>query len=337
MDTVSLDKENQSLNGQSADGKPVSGKRMVAGQPPKLPGTGAVGNPPPTTGTTTTPGAGVGTSGGGGLPDFLSGLNFGLQAALRDGKLVIASVKDNPFAAILKLKEGDRILTIDGKPTDGITEEKARELMRGSAGQPARLEILRQADKSRVSFTMPSAAMFRPPGTTDVARIPTGQTPASREGGTGNDTIEIHVAEGGLIEGGDGDSHAAAADDRAAALRRANRKAAGEHILLAAELAEEGKWPQAETEYREGVRLDPTRDDAWSGLGEACDAQNKWADAAAAYRKAIELFPEDGTNHADLAHALLRQGLREEALKSAKEAIRLGLEDHPVYKELGLK
>jgi len=111
---------------------------------------------------------------------------------------------------------------------------------------------------------------------------------------------------------------------------------ADEHFQTGIAFAEDGKWSQAEAEYRAAVRLAPALDDCWYALGEACAEQKKWPDAVTAYQQAVRLQPDFGIYHADLALALLRQGRRPEATKEAQEAIRLQETDHPVYKELGL-
>ena len=109
-----------------------------------------------------------------------------------------------------------------------------------------------------------------------------------------------------------------------------------EHTKKGNILAEQGKFAQAEVEFREAVRLDPKNDVNWSDLGGICMEQRKLLEAESAFRRAVQLKPADGGYHADLAEALLNLNKRDEAVKEAKEAIRLGEKNHPVFEELGL-
>lgn len=64
-------------------------------------------------------------------------------------------------------------------------------------------------------------------------------------------------------------------------------------------LYEEGRYQEAEREYREGLLRNPNAS-AQSRLGNALSAQNKPDEAVAAYREAIRIDP----NHADALYHL---------------------------------
>ena len=123
-----------------------------------------------------------------------------------------------------------------------------------------------------------------------------------------------------------------------AGVSAADRNQAAARLAKAVELLAAGKHAAAEVELRASILLNPTADDAWMNLGEACMQQAKWPAAVAAFRQAVVLQPEDPLYRADLAQALLKQGNRSEAVAEAKESLRLGMEKdvHPIFKELGL-
>jgi hypothetical protein len=112
--------------------------------------------------------------------------------------------------------------------------------------------------------------------------------------------------------------------------------AAQAHYDKGSEYYDNGLWAQAESEYRQALKLDPKFDECWKMLGDASSHQNKWAEAEKAYREATRLKPGEGYYHAQLASALLKLGRRDEAITAARKAIQLGLEDHEVFDELGL-
>jgi tetratricopeptide (TPR) repeat protein len=109
------------------------------------------------------------------------------------------------------------------------------------------------------------------------------------------------------------------------------------HHIKAEEYAAEGKWPQAEVEYRAALKAHPASSECWNDLGNAFFEQGKWQDAEKAHRAAVRLDPKESFFHAQLALDLLRQNRKPEALKEANEAKRLGLEDHEVFDELETK
>lgn len=75
---------------------------------------------------------------------------LGIEITLRDGQLtIVAPIADTP-AARAELQSGDQIVRIDGKPTKNLSIMEAVKLMRGPAGSPLTLSIMRDAfDKPR--------------------------------------------------------------------------------------------------------------------------------------------------------------------------------------------
>lgn len=113
---------------------------------------------------------------------------------------------------------------------------------------------------------------------------------------------------------------------------RLDPKIALYHFSLGNALGRQGKWQEAEGSYTNAVWLDPKHARAYVGLGDVYSAQKKWPEAEAMYRRAIQLEPRTGSFYADLARALLQQNRRAEALQATQEAIRLGFK----FRGLGL-
>jgi Flp pilus assembly protein TadD len=91
----------------------------------------------------------------------------------------------------------------------------------------------------------------------------------------------------------------------------------------------QGKFPEAERQFCEAVRLKPDLSGAQSNLGNALGAQNKLEEAIPHYQKALEIDPKDFQTHFNLGVSLFRQGRRAEARSRFVEALRL----HPDYPE----
>ncbi|WP_239495381.1 S41 family peptidase [Salinicola halophilus] len=79
---------------------------------------------------------------------------IGIEVGLRDDQLtVIAPIDDTP-AARAGIQPGDRILAIDGTPTDSLTLQEAVELMRGEAGSELELTLLRGSEPEPRTVTL---------------------------------------------------------------------------------------------------------------------------------------------------------------------------------------
>jgi len=78
----------------------------------------------------------------------LSGVGIRLQKEDGSDELIIVEVLPNSPAAESGLEAGDRILSIDGIATDGMSLEEASERIRGEEGSPITLRMQRESEDS---------------------------------------------------------------------------------------------------------------------------------------------------------------------------------------------
>ncbi len=84
----------------------------------------------------------------------LSGIGIRLEVAEQTKALTVVEPIENSPALKAGLKSGDRIVSINGKPTKGMTVENASSLIRGDVGSKVNLEIRRdQGQPFVVSIT----------------------------------------------------------------------------------------------------------------------------------------------------------------------------------------
>jgi Flp pilus assembly protein TadD len=88
-------------------------------------------------------------------------------------------------------------------------------------------------------------------------------------------------------------------------------------------LLEQGRYPEAERELREAVRLNPGHALAHNNLGWALIRQDRNEEAEAEFREAIRLDPKSGMAHSNLSHSLSNLGRYPEAEAAAREAVRV--------------
>ncbi|HEY9620356.1 MAG TPA: carboxyl-terminal processing protease CtpB [Crinalium sp.] len=74
----------------------------------------------------------------------LSGVGIRLQANEQTGELAVVEPIPNSPASTAGIRSGDRILAIDGKPTQGMSVEDASNLIRGEVGTRITLRIQRE-------------------------------------------------------------------------------------------------------------------------------------------------------------------------------------------------
>jgi Flp pilus assembly protein TadD len=65
------------------------------------------------------------------------------------------------------------------------------------------------------------------------------------------------------------------------------------HDMLGAELAQEGKFAEAQHEFEEVIRLQPGHAEGHLNLGIALARQRRFEDAVAEYNEAIRLEPQN--------------------------------------------
>jgi len=91
------------------------------------------------------------------LKNFEASINgefqgVGMEIGLRDRVItVVAPLKDTP-AYRAGIKSGDKILKIDGTPTNDMTIEKAVSIIRGPKGTAVELSIFRDGEREPISF-----------------------------------------------------------------------------------------------------------------------------------------------------------------------------------------
>lgn len=88
-------------------------------------------------------------------------------------------------------------------------------------------------------------------------------------------------------------------------------------------LRKQGKFAEAEKEFREAIRLQPDYAEAHELLAVALLEQGKTDEGIAERREAVRLKPGDANFHINLGDALLKQGDTEETIKEYREASRL--------------
>ncbi|MEN6459468.1 MAG: S41 family peptidase [Thermoguttaceae bacterium] len=79
---------------------------------------------------------------------------IGIQIAIDDGQLMVLSPIFGTPAYRAGILAGDRILEIDGKPTDGLTIDDAVKLLKGDEGAAVTLTILHAAKDAKEKVTL---------------------------------------------------------------------------------------------------------------------------------------------------------------------------------------
>ncbi len=78
----------------------------------------------------------------------------GIQMDVRDSGITVIGTLPGTPAEQAGIATGDRIVTIDGKTTQGTTTEEAVKLLRGAAGTPVRILVERPGIAERMPFTL---------------------------------------------------------------------------------------------------------------------------------------------------------------------------------------
>ena len=98
-------------------------------------------------------------------------------------------------------------------------------------------------------------------------------------------------------------------------------------------LMEQERYTEAESEYREAIRLKPEFS-YYHDLGICLARQGRSSEAASAYRAALQLNPKSANAHYNLGLALKKQQLYPEAESEFREAIRLKPSDPDFFIQL---
>lgn len=98
-------------------------------------------------------------------------------------------------------------------------------------------------------------------------------------------------------------------------------ESAAQHFVRAGQLAQGGKIPEAEQEYRLGLALDPQSAEAYNNLAALYFQQHQFREAATAFGKAHDLRPHDPTISFNLGLALFNAGEPQSALAPLETGI----------------
>lgn len=96
----------------------------------------------------------------------------------------------------------------------------------------------------------------------------------------------------------------------------------------------DGRFPQAEDEFRHILAYDPDNDNAYCGLGWLSNDQGKFSEGEKYFEKAIAIAPRNGYAFLGLALVCKNQGELTKAEKAFKTSIRLEPENANAYIEL---
>jgi protein O-GlcNAc transferase len=90
------------------------------------------------------------------------------------------------------------------------------------------------------------------------------------------------------------------------------------------QLHQAGNYQAAVAAYRRALNADPSRHEAWYGLGCACASQYAYGDAVAALRRAVSQRPDAAGARCNLAEALFQLGQVDEAVAEYRLAAERG-------------
>ncbi|MCM8817898.1 MAG: S41 family peptidase [Candidatus Omnitrophica bacterium] len=78
----------------------------------------------------------------------------GMEITVKDGVITVVSPIEDTPAWKAGIKEGDKIIEIDGKSTKGMTSMEAAKLLRGKKGTKVSISILREGISNLLKFTL---------------------------------------------------------------------------------------------------------------------------------------------------------------------------------------
>jgi tetratricopeptide (TPR) repeat protein len=116
---------------------------------------------------------------------------------------------------------------------------------------------------------------------------------------------------------------------------RVDEKYAEGHYWLGRALYAEDKGRDAERPLRQAVVLNPA-DDKHNWLGNDLDSQGRWDEAVLEYKEAIRLNPRVGAYYANLANTLFKAKRPAEAEASYKQAIAIAPNDAELQRHYGV-
>ncbi|MCM8786221.1 MAG: S41 family peptidase [Candidatus Omnitrophica bacterium] len=78
----------------------------------------------------------------------------GMEITLKDGIITVVSPIEDTPAWKAGIKEGDKIIEIDGKSTKGMTTMEAAQLLRGKRGTKVTISVLREGAENLIKITL---------------------------------------------------------------------------------------------------------------------------------------------------------------------------------------
>lgn len=124
---------------------------------------------------------------------------------------------------------------------------------------------------------------------------------------------------------------AIAAYQHAAALTPKDPEA---HLSAGRLLEGQGRFADAETEYRQALAIDGSSTDAFTGLANIYMRGQRFADAADVLRRLLALHPDDASAHMQLGRVLVAEGKSSEALTELQAAAKLAPSDAALQRDL---
>ncbi|HEX5873904.1 MAG TPA: tetratricopeptide repeat protein [Pyrinomonadaceae bacterium] len=122
----------------------------------------------------------------------------------------------------------------------------------------------------------------------------------------------------------------------AAQQKPANTAQIQKHYEAAQKLEQQGKWQEAEQEWRAALALAPTDARAWTNLGVTLNRQDKTAEALEAWRKAISLDPKLPGPHFNVGLTLVRKGDYKNAVAPLRQTLDLDPNNHGAKRALAV-
>jgi Flp pilus assembly protein TadD len=113
-------------------------------------------------------------------------------------------------------------------------------------------------------------------------------------------------------------------------------QAADVQIAFGRSLEKQGDWEHAAAAYREAVKRDPHRADAYWRLAVLQDRQGKGEDAGDLYRKALQAQPDNADLCCDLGYSLYLRGCWKEAETDLRQALQLAADHRRAHNNLAL-
>jgi Flp pilus assembly protein TadD len=107
------------------------------------------------------------------------------------------------------------------------------------------------------------------------------------------------------------------------------------YYQLGISLSNQDRDSEAESAFRQAIKLDPDDARAHYQLGQILDSQNRYSEGELAYRQAIKLEPDNARMHIFLGRSLHKQKKYPEAEAALRQAVKLAPNDVLAHHGLG--